>query len=82
MAMNSIGTNASSITIGACRLTASTTNARAAARLYAGATEAMAMTVFDSRPMAPSLRPLPSSPWPRAARWLFDDAGHKLGSPS
>ena len=42
---------------GACSPTAATMNARVAARLYAGATDAVAMTVLEIRPSLPVARP-------------------------
>src|SRR5215469_8982484 len=55
---NSIGTNASTATAGACKATAPTTNTSVAAMLYAGATDAVAMIVVETSPRAPDLRPL------------------------
>src|SRR5216110_3208209 len=50
------GTNARTATAGACSATAPTTNTRVAAMLYAGATDAVAMTVVEISPRAPDLR--------------------------
>src|SRR5213592_4864337 len=55
--MNSIGTNASRMMIGDLAPTSPATLPSADARLYAGATDATAMTMLDARPMAPSLSP-------------------------
>src|SRR5580693_3990196 len=49
---------ASTATAGDWSPTASTTNTRVAAMLYAGATDAVAMTVLEISPRAPDLRPL------------------------
>src|ERR1700730_16886304 len=52
--------NASTATAGAWSATAPTTNTKVAAMLYAGATDAVAMTVLEISPKAPDLRPLSS----------------------
>ena len=49
---------ASTATAGDWSPTASTTNTRVAAMLYAGATDAVAITVLEIKPRAPDLRPL------------------------
>ena len=49
---------ASTATAGDWSPTARTTNTRVAAMLYAGATDAVAITVLEIRPRAPDLRPL------------------------
>src|SRR5271169_2458533 len=51
---------ASTATAGDWSPTASTTNTRVAAMLYAGATDAVAITVLEIRPRAPDLRPFSS----------------------
>src|SRR4051795_9594845 len=57
-AMKYIGMNASSIIDGALTPTAMTTNPRVAARLYAGAVDAVPMTIDESSPTVPRFRPL------------------------
>ena len=52
---------------GACRPTLITTNPIVAARLYAGATDANAITVLDRSPSAPGLRPFSKMSNPAAA---------------
>src|SRR4051812_27325861 len=56
--MKYIGMNASSIIDGALTPTAMTTKPRVAARLYAGAVDAVPMTIDDNSPTVPRLRPL------------------------
>src|SRR5215467_1466318 len=58
--VSSIGTKARTDTAGACSATAPTTNTRVAAMLYAGATDAVAMTVVEISPRAPDFRPFSS----------------------
>src|SRR5215469_3106196 len=55
-----MGTNARMAIIGDRRPTAATTKPSVAAMLYAGATEAVAITVLDISPSAPDLRPFSS----------------------
>ena len=55
--MNHIGKKAQMVTIGACTPIATTTKPSVAARLYAGAVEAMPMTTLEIRPSAPDLSP-------------------------
>src|SRR5689334_2004595 len=54
-----IGMKASSMTSGAFTPTSEETRPMDAARLYAGAVEAMPITTLAARPRAPVLRPLP-----------------------
>src|SRR5690349_11357308 len=61
--------NASTMMIGACRPTAITTNPMVAARLYAGATDAIAITVLDISPSALAFRPFSRMSYPELA-WL------------
>src|SRR5262245_21929936 len=56
--MNSMGTNASSKMIGALVPTSCATKPSVAERLYAVAVEATPITIVDTRPSAPTLRPL------------------------
>ena len=56
--MKYMGTNASSMIEGAFTPTAMTTKPRVAARLYAGAVEAIPMTIEDTRPTVPRFKPL------------------------
>src|SRR6478735_6010842 len=51
---------------GACRPTLITTNPMVAARLYAGATDANAITVLERSPSAPGLRPFSKMSKPAA----------------
>ena len=60
--MNSIGTNAITITIGVWKTTIATTAPMVAASEYAGAVDETPMTTLDSSPSAPVLRPLPPGP--------------------
>src|SRR5215472_15265826 len=60
MEVKIIGTKARIAMMGDFRPTASTMKPSVAARLYAGATEAVAMTVLEIRPSAPDLSPLPT----------------------
>src|SRR5215469_12398636 len=53
-----MGTNARMAIMGDRSPTAATTNPSVAAMLYAGATEAVAMTVLDISPSAPDFSPL------------------------
>jgi hypothetical protein len=63
--MNSMGRKARNMMAGACRPTAATTRPREAARLYPGAVEATPMTMPESIPSAPDLRPFsPACPAP------------------
>src|SRR5215472_15034970 len=55
--VSSIGMNARIATIGDWSPTARTTNTSVAAMLYAGATDAVAITVLEIRPSAPDLSP-------------------------
>ena len=52
-----IGTKASTVTMGACTPIATTTKPSVAAKLYAGAVEAMPITTLETNPSAPVLRP-------------------------
>src|SRR5690242_19177280 len=56
--MKYIGTKASSMIDGAFTPTAMTTKPSVAARLYAGAVDAVPMTIDDSSPTVPGLSPL------------------------
>src|SRR5688572_9525600 len=60
--MNRIGRNAISMMTGAFAPTSWLMPPRTAATLYPGAVEATPITMLDSRPIAPSLRPLPATP--------------------
>ena len=57
MDVSSIGTKASTATVGDCKPTTATTNPSVAAMLYAGATEAVAITVVEISPSAPDFSP-------------------------
>src|SRR3954447_4991964 len=76
-AMRYIGTNASRMIAGAltpARMAPppATTNPRLAARLYAGAVEAVPTTTLETSPSAPPLSPLPVSGNPRGAASVVD----------
>src|SRR6266536_5753331 len=64
---NSIGMKANSMMIGARVPTSWLISPSVAARLYPGAVEATPMTTLESRPIAPSLRPLCAGDRPRVA---------------
>ena len=56
--MRYIGTKASSMIAGVFSLAITTMNPRLAARLYAGAVDAIPITTLDTRPSAPPFSPL------------------------
>src|ERR1051325_10317182 len=56
--MNNIGTKASSRMIGPLEPTSCAMYPSVAERLYAGAVEATPITIVETRPSAPTLRPL------------------------